>query len=139
MRKVGIVRRWAAALCASALLLMPIARRQDARASGTALDATGCVGAPDGTSCPENGDGCFYNDGLDRCLAGVCASPPPCAKTTFTPLPGGNVRMEWAKDPSLVTDGEYCEGEAFVAADDVVRLIGVTPPSEGGVVPITAV
>jgi hypothetical protein len=96
-----------------------------------------CVGAPDGTPCEENGDGCFYNSRKDACAAGVCKSPPACDRTTFTALPGGRLRMDWSKDPAQVVTGEFCQGDGFVTPEQVRAVLGITPPADGGLVPIT--
>lgn len=118
---------FAAVVLAAAFVAMPCA----------AAAVTSCEGVADGTPCDENGDGCFYDDGDDKCLAGVCASPPPCDRTTFTALPGGVVRMDWSKDPSLVTPGEFCEGKASVPVELVEQITGAVPPSDHGFIQIT--
>ena len=106
-------------------------------APGVVHAVTDCTGVADNTPCDENGDGCYFNHGQDQCLAGKCASPPPCARTTFTPLAGGKTQMQWERDPATITPGEYCEGNVFVTVAQVQAIAGITPPSPDGLVPVT--
>ncbi len=97
-----------------------------------------CEGVADGVPCPENGDGCWANDGLDRCLSGSCTSPPPCERTTFAAKRKGRVRMHWEKDPTKVTLGEFCIGRVSVATALVQQLTSVVvPPDDGDQVILT--
>jgi hypothetical protein len=134
MSLVDISKRWAWTSCACVLFAVGVSRADPLAAEPT-LD-TVCAGAPDGTQCDDNGDGCFFNDGKDHCLAGECKSPPPCARTTFEPLPAGKIQLDWAKDPKDITPGEFCEGNGFVTSDAVREVTGITPPSENGLVSI---
>jgi hypothetical protein len=97
-----------------------------------------CTGVPDGTPCADDGDGCFYDDGNDRCSAGACRSPAPCARTTFSPLPRGGLLMAWSKDPKDVDRGEFCEGDGFVTPEMVRAITGIAPAVEDGLVPVTS-
>jgi len=99
-----------------------------------------CEGLPNGAAC-DNGDGCTNSAGVDTCTDGVCNSPKPCLRTSFTPKPGGKIDIEWTIDPNDPTNPTNppvsCEGTAFVPVDMVERITGVRPPSSDGLVPVT--
>jgi len=121
------------------LLITAVALGHVALAQETLPDpVASCEGVADGVRCLANDDGCTANDGFDRCLSGRCASPPPCDRTHFLAKRKGSVGMSWQKDPSKVTPGEYCVGQAFVKAALIRQLTGaIVPPDDGDQVIIT--